>query len=316
MKKFSTIIICLLMVFTCTLTGCASFSIDKVKYYNEVLAKVGDEEITRYELLSAYNSYGQSYFVSQQGMSETDALNSTLDLLIDREAMYQYGVDHNDLYKPTAYQVNEMVKEIFKSLDSQMETNVKTSKQLLNIEVKENSSSSDTSSDTAYLREDYSYKKRAEIVKENGVDVIDFYITFNVGEPLKPLSKVASGGELSRIMLAFKTIYLQKNPLTFMIFDEIDSGVSGVTARKIAMKMHEIALNTQVLAITHLAQVAAIADTQLYILKEEENKRTKTIVKELSYEDRITEIAIMLSGLELSEGILQTAKMMLDSFKE
>ena len=116
--------------------------------------------------------------------------------------------------------------------------------------------------------------------------------------------------------LAFKTIYLQKNPLTFMIFDEIDSGVSGVTARKIAMKMHEIALNTQVLAITHLAQVAAIADTQLYILKEEENKRTKTIVKELSYEDRITEIAIMLSGLELSEGILQTAKMMLDSFKE
>ena len=117
-------------------------------------------------------------------------------------------------------------------------------------------------------------------------------------------------------MLAFKAIYLQKNPLTFMIFDEIDSGVSGVTARKIAKKMHEISQTTQVLAITHLAQVAAIADTQLYILKEEENKRTKTIVKELAYEDRITEIAIMLSGLELSEGILQTAKMMLDSFKE
>ena len=163
---------------------------------------------------------------------------------------------------------------------------------------------------------DFSNPFDSAIFLENGIDVIDFYITFNVGEPLKPLSKVASGGELSRIMLAFKSIYLQKNPLTFMIFDEIDSGVSGVTARKIAMKMHEIAENTQVLAITHLAQVAAIADTQLYILKEEENKRTKTIVKELSYEDRITEIAIMLSGLELSEGILQTAKMMLDSFKE
>ena len=163
---------------------------------------------------------------------------------------------------------------------------------------------------------DFSDPLNYAVFLENGVDVIDFYITFNVGEPLKPLSKVASGGELSRIMLAFKTIYLQKNPLTFMIFDEIDSGVSGVTARKIAMKMHEISQTTQVLAITHLAQVAAIADTQLYILKEEENKRTKTIVKKLSYEDRITEIAIMLSGLELSEGILQTAKMMLDSFKE
>ena len=116
-------------------------------------------------------------------------------------------------------------------------------------------------------------------------------------------------------MLAFKTIYLEKNPLSFMVFDEIDSGVSGITARKIAMKMHEVAKETQVLAITHLPQVAAIADRQLYILKEEENNRTKTLVKELSYDERITEIAIMLSGLELSEGILQTAKMMLDYFK-
>lgn len=163
---------------------------------------------------------------------------------------------------------------------------------------------------------DFSDPLNTSIFLENGVDIIDFYITFNVGEPLKPLNKVASGGELSRIMLAFKAIYLQKNPLSFMIFDEIDSGVSGVTARKIAKKMHEIAKDTQVLAITHLPQVACIADTQLYILKEEENKRTKTVVKELSYEERITEVAIMLSGLELSEGILQTAKTMLDSFKE
>ena len=151
---------------------------------------------------------------------------------------------------------------------------------------------------------------------DNGIDVVDFYISFNVGEPIKPLSKVASGGELSRIMLAFKTIYLQKNPLSFMVFDEIDSGVSGVTARKIAMKMREISKNTQVLAITHLAQVAAIANTQLYIAKEEESNRTKTVVKELSYDERITEIAIMLSGLELSSGILETAKTLLDSFKE
>ena len=156
----------------------------------------------------------------------------------------------------------------------------------------------------------------SSIFLENGIDVVDFYISFNIGEPVKPLNKVASGGELSRIMLAFKAIYLEKNPLSFMVFDEIDSGVSGVTARKIAMKMHEISKRTQVLAITHLAQVAAIADTQLYIAKEEESKRTKTVVKQLSYDERITEIAIMLSGMELSSGILQTAKVLLDSFKE
>ena len=161
---------------------------------------------------------------------------------------------------------------------------------------------------------DFSDPFNSLIFLENGVDIVDFYISFNVGEPVKPLNKVASGGELSRIMLAFKTIYLQKNPLSFMIFDEIDSGVSGVTARKIAMKMHEISKNTQVLAITHLAQVAAISDTQLYISKEEESNRTRTVVKELSYEERITEIAIMLSGMELSSGILQTAKALLDSF--
>ena len=162
---------------------------------------------------------------------------------------------------------------------------------------------------------DFADPFNSTIFLENGVDVVDFYISFNVGEPVKPLNKVASGGELSRIMLAFKTIYLQKNPLSFMIFDEIDSGVSGVTARKIAMKMHEISKVTQVLAITHLAQVAAISDTQLYISKEEESNRTKTVVKELSYDERITEIAIMLSGMELSSGILETAKTLLDSFK-
>ena len=162
---------------------------------------------------------------------------------------------------------------------------------------------------------DLSDALNSNVFLENGIDEIDFYITFNVGEPLKPLSKVASGGELSRIMLAFKSIYLQKNPLSFMIFDEIDSGVSGLTARKIAIKMREISQNTQVLAITHIPQVAAIANTQLYIQKEEENNRTRTLVKELSYDERITEIAIMLSGMELSPGILETAKMMLDSFK-
>ena len=172
MKKLSTIFICLLMIFTCAMAGCASFSIDKVKYYNEVLATVGEEKITRYDLLSAYNSYGKSYYATQLGESEEQALASTLDLLIDREVLYQYGVENNDLYKPTEYQVNEIVKEMFDSLDSEMESYIETSKKLLDIKIDEKTTD-ESSSETAYLLEDYAYKKRAVVVKKDGVDTIE-----------------------------------------------------------------------------------------------------------------------------------------------
>ena len=89
MKKFSSILICLLMMVTCMLAGCATFSINKVKYYNEVIATVDETKITRFDLLTAYNNYGNSYYVQQMGESESEALKSTLDLLIDRELMYQ-----------------------------------------------------------------------------------------------------------------------------------------------------------------------------------------------------------------------------------
>ena len=110
MKKLFSILICFLMLATCTLAGCATFSIDKVKYYNEVLATVGTEKITRFDLLTAYNSYGSSYYVQQMGESEKEALSSTLDLLIDRELMYKYALNNNELYKPTKYQVNSIVE--------------------------------------------------------------------------------------------------------------------------------------------------------------------------------------------------------------
>lgn len=150
---------------------------------------------------------------------------------------------------------------------------------------------------------------------DDGIDEVDFLVSFNLGEPVKPLSKVASGGELSRMMLLFKALYLEKHELSFMVFDEIDSGLSGVTARKVAVKMHEMAKKVQVLAITHLANVAAISDTQLFISKDEINGRTSTSIKELSYDERIEVIAMMLSGLELSQVFLETAKEMIDAYR-
>ena len=131
-KKLSAIIICLLMIMTCSLAGCATFSIDKVKYYNEVLAKVGDTNITRFEVLNAYNSYGNSYYVQQMGKSESEAIEETLDLLTDRETLYQYALA-DATFKPTTRQINEIADEMFTSLDEQMAEYISTAKSMLNI---------------------------------------------------------------------------------------------------------------------------------------------------------------------------------------
>lgn len=158
---------------------------------------------------------------------------------------------------------------------------------------------------------DYSDYLNKSIFLDNGCDKISFMISFNKGEPLKMLHKVASGGEMSRIMLAFKS-YLSKNNISgLMVFDEIDTGVSGSTAKKIANKMYTIAKNVQVLCITHLPQVAAIGDYHKHIYKIEEHNRTITQIDDLDYQRRIEEIAMMLSGDKLSLYALEHAKALL-----
>ncbi|ERJ13771.1 DNA repair protein RecN [Haloplasma contractile] len=143
---------------------------------------------------------------------------------------------------------------------------------------------------------------------DQGFDLIDFHVSFNKGEPAKPLSKTASGGELSRFMLALKTIITKKQNLSTVIFDEIDTGVSGITASAIASKIGTISKDTQVLCITHLAQVAAESDHHYYISKIENNNRTTTNVRLLSQDERIHELAKMMSGSNLTESALQSAK--------
>jgi len=158
---------------------------------------------------------------------------------------------------------------------------------------------------------DYSNYLNKSIFKESGVDEVSFMISFNKGEPLRSLHKVASGGEMSRMMLAFKS-YLSKDSFSsLMVFDEIDTGVSGSTAKKIATKMSNISKNVQVLCITHLPQVAAIGDYHKHIYKLEENNRTTTQIEDLDYNKRVEEIAMMLSGDKLSIYALEHAKELL-----
>jgi len=157
---------------------------------------------------------------------------------------------------------------------------------------------------------DYNFKS-SSIFFDNGVDEVDFLLTTNVGEPLKSLSKSASGGEMSRIMLGFKNLLTKSLGLSLIIFDEIDTGVSGYVANQVAKKMVEISLETQVICITHIPQVASISDNHLKISKNVIEGRTKAFLNELHGEQRIHEIAEMISGDVVTKASIATASELL-----
>ncbi|RWZ60124.1 DNA repair protein RecN [Halobacillus fulvus] len=145
----------------------------------------------------------------------------------------------------------------------------------------------------------------------NGIDLVKFLITTNPGEPLKEIHKVASGGEMSRIMLALKRIFSRHQGVTSVIFDEVDTGVSGRVAQAIAEKIHGISVGSQVLCISHLPQVAAMADTHVRIEKHVENDRTHTVVKELGHSEKADELSRMITGAEITDTTLDHAKELL-----
>lgn len=146
---------------------------------------------------------------------------------------------------------------------------------------------------------------------ENGKDEIEFLISANAGEEPKPLAKIASGGELSRIMLAIKNVLAETDGVDTMIFDEIDTGVSGRAAQKIAMKLRSASKGRQVICVTHLAQIAAQGDVHLYISKSVSDGKTYTNIKSLIEEERVAEIARIMGGMEITKLQLESAREML-----
>ncbi len=144
----------------------------------------------------------------------------------------------------------------------------------------------------------------------NGYDDAEFLISTNPGEPLKQLSKVASGGELSRIMLAIKTILADQDAVDTLIFDEIDSGISGRTAQMVSEKMNVLGRNHQIICITHLPQIAAMADEHFLIKKSVENKSTVSTIRRLGQEESVEELARMLGGVEITDTVRKSAREM------
>lgn len=145
----------------------------------------------------------------------------------------------------------------------------------------------------------------------SGADAVAFYMTANAGEALKPLSKVASGGELARIMLAMKNVLAEKDQVATLIFDEVDTGVSGRAAQKVAEKLRSVAAHKQVLCVTHLPQLAALATAHLLIAKSERQGRTYTTVTPLDFEGRKRELARIMGGASITETTLKSAEEML-----
>ena len=149
---------------------------------------------------------------------------------------------------------------------------------------------------------------KKEEITAHGTDNAEFLITTNVGETFKPLAKIASGGEISRIMLALKSVFSEVDNISVLIFDEIDTGISGETVRRVAEKLRELSRNTQIICVTHSPQIAGKAQQQFFIKKEIENNFTETKVRELNTEERIREIARIISGDNITEASVSHAK--------
>jgi DNA repair protein RecN (Recombination protein N) len=168
---------------------------------------------------------------------------------------------------------------------------------------------------------DILHQESPEQLSKNGFDQVEFLISPNIGEELKPLSRIASGGEASRIMLAIKTILAESDRIPLLIFDEVDTGISGRTAGLLGEKLLSISLNHQVLCVTHMAQIAAKAAHHLLIEKNVYNNETTTKARYLTDDQRVKEIARLLSGdenerkaLDLAQEMLQTGKKQLSFF--
>ena len=155
-----------------------------------------------------------------------------------------------------------------------------------------------------------------EILNPNGCDSVCFMFTANPGYPMKELSKVASGGELSRTVLAIKCALAGKHGVDTVIFDEIDTGVSGATSQKIGMKLRELSKHIQVICVTHSPQVASLADAHFFIHKSEKDGKAESFVRLLTDEERISEIARIIGGVTVTDKQIQAAREMLDTNKD
>ena len=290
------------------------------KKLNEIYERLNSIAIDIDDIIYQIREYRDK---TEYDENELDEIEVRLDTINKLKRKYGNTIDEILNYRDeTAKKLDEINKsdEEIVRLKKELDTAISARKKLADILTKKRTEKSIELSDKI-CRElndlDMSKVKFAVDIKtgeytKNGCDDVEFLISVNAGEPLKPLSKIASGGEMSRIMLAIKSIFADTDPVDTLIFDEIDTGVSGRAAQKIAEKINKIAKNKQILCITHLAQIAAMADTHFLIEKNVRNEKTYTDVSKLNNNERQNELARIIGGAKITDTTISAASEMID----
>ncbi len=306
----------------------ASISLINASSYNESLSKIADSVTDMSYNISDISSELKDFVYNfDVDPNELDIIEERLDILFrltkkygstEEEILEFLDNAQKELENITFFdkKKDELEKEVneklnyLKQVGAELSENRRKYSELFINEITKELSFLDMASIT------FKVVQNEKDFDETGADEIYFLISANAGEEPKPLSKIASGGELSRIMLAIKNVLASKDNIQTLIFDEVDTGVSGRAAQKIGIKLKEVSKNRQVLCVTHLAQIAAFADNHFLISKSESDNKTYTKVESLDNDGRIHELARIIGGIEQSQLSLDTASEMIENAKK
>lgn len=305
------------------LIGRAVREISLVSGYDEALSGLEEMLVEIDNLLNDFNHETMSY-ISGAEFDEENFYNieKRLDLINHLKSKYGQTIEEIlDAYKEKSDRItvlsdyDEYLRKLSDDLakkESELDKiSNEVSKIRKEVSVELTESITDALKDLNFL--DVTFEMEFGRLKDysvNGIDDSEFMISTNPGEPVKPLGKVASGGELSRIMLAIKTVMAESDNIETLIFDEIDSGISGRTAQMVSEKMNTLGKNHQIICITHLPQIAAMADSHYLIEKSVEDQNTYSRIYELSQEASIKELARMLGGVKITDTVIESAREM------
>ena len=301
---------------------------DISKYDRELKSYLNELQEIRYSLQDisrALNQYGDSVEIDEERLF---FLNDRLDLINKLKKKYGSTVAIIlDYQKDLSEQYEKLIN--YEKEVERVQNNIEDYEAKLK---KASNSLSNKRKDIALMLEEMLAKELVDLsmnnvkfkvnfenktkISSSGIDNIEFLISTNPGEPPKPINRIVSGGEMSRIMLGFKNIIADNDKIPTMIFDEIDTGISGRTAQVVGEKIKKISKNHQVISISHLPQIAALADSHFVISKEIVNGKAQTRVSKITDDDRIVELARLLGGVDVTETTLQHAKEMIEMSKK
>ena len=303
--------------------GAAVRELSAVSSYDEKVAELEGQLIEIDSLLSDFNHEISSYisgnefdeehfYNTQKRLDEINHLKSKygnsieeiLEALDEKSKRIEVLNDYDEYLKKLETNLKQKEQELSKVSETVSKIRQEEAKKLTEQIIQ-------ALNDLNFLDVNFEMEfNRLATYSANGIDDAQFMISTNPGEPIRPLDKVASGGELSRIMLAIKTIMAENDSIDTLIFDEIDTGISGRTAQMVSEKMNSLGRSHQIICITHLPQIAAMADTHFLIEKSVENESTITNIHKLSEDESVTELARMLGGVEITETVISNAREM------